>query len=462
MKRDRLGKIVATVGPANSSPEMLEKLFLAGVDVFRLNFSHGTHEGHEAVYNAIRALSKKHGHHPCILADMQGPKLRVGTFENDKIQLNEGDLFRFDLDLTPGNEKRVNLPHKEILEALKVGSTLLLDDGKLRVEVVSRSDTHADVKVIVGGTLSNRKGVNVPDVVLPIPALTEKDLKDLDFALKLGVDWVALSFVQSVDDVLNAKKIINGRALVVSKIEKPSAIDDLEAIVEASDAIMIARGDLAVEMSYDIVPVIQRDILEVCHRLGRPVIVATQMLESMITLPTPTRAEASDVATAVYCGGDATMLSAEAASGSYPFEAVSVMNRVIETVECDPRWRDMLDADCQYPEYTILDGCSAALGVLSEFSAAEVIVVFTEDINTVIRCSRMRPYAPMIIATTSLELVRRCALVWGCHGVLIQKFNGCSIEKAREIAKEEGFVEKNDTFIVFKDENVPTINVAIA
>lgn len=462
MKRNRFGKIVATVGPASNTPDMLEKLFIAGVDVFRLNFSHGTHEGHEAVYNAIRALSKKYNHHPCILADMQGPKLRVGTFENDKVELKAGDIFRFDLDKTPGNEKRVNLPHKEILEALKVGSTLLLDDGKLKMEVVDRSDEYAEAKVIVGGVLSNRKGVNVPDVVLPIPALTEKDLKDLEFALQLGVDWVALSFVQSVEDVINAKKIINGRARVVSKLEKPSAIDDLDAIVEASDAIMIARGDLAVEMSYDLVPVIQRQILDTCHRIGRPVIVATQMLESMITLPTPTRAEASDVATAVYCGGDATMLSAEAASGSYPFEAVSTMSKVIETVECDPRWRDMQDADCQYPEYTVLDGCSAALGVLSEFSSASAIVTFTEDINTVIRCSRMRPYAPIIVATTSLDLVRQCGLIWGCHAVLIQKLTGCPIEKAREIVKSEGFAEKNDPFIIFKDEDTPMISVAIA
>lgn len=453
MRRYRSGKIVSTIGPASCSPENLERLFLNGVDVFRLNFSHGSHEGHAQVYDAIRAIGKKHHCYPTILADMQGPKLRVGTFENDKIILESGDIFRFDLDPTPGNTQRVNLPHPEILEALQVGTTLLLDDGKLRFEVLSCRPDYAEVKVLVGGPLSNRKGVNVPHVMLPIPALTEKDRKDLDFALKLGVDWVALSFVQSVKDVEQAKQIINGRAGVVSKLEKPLAIKALEPIVEISDAIMVARGDLGVEMDPEEVPSIQRRIINTCHRMGRPVIVATQMLESMITAPSPTRAEVSDVATAVYSGADATMLSAESASGQYPFEAVSMMSRVIKKTESDPYCVRRLENDTQLPHKTVIDAICSAAKNAAEFSSASAIVLFTDSFETVVRCSRMRPTCPIVLITESEVLARKAGLCNGVYSICNKKeFSVDAMCKtAKVLTAEHQFANVGDNIAVLND-----------
>ncbi len=453
MRRYRSGKIVSTIGPASCSPENLERLFLNGVDVFRLNFSHGSHEGHAQVYEAIRAIGKKHNCHPTILADMQGPKLRVGTFENDKIILESGDIFRFDLDPTPGNTQRVNLPHPEILEALQVGTTLLLDDGKLRFEVLSCRPDYAEVKVLVGGPLSNRKGVNVPHVMLPIPALTEKDKKDLDFALKLGVDWVALSFVQSAKDVEQAKHIINGKAGVVSKLEKPLAIKALEPIVEISDAIMVARGDLGVEMDPEEVPSIQRRIINTCHRMGRPVIVATQMLESMITSPSPTRAEVSDVATAVYSGADATMLSAESASGQYPFEAVSMMSRVIKKTESDPYCVRRLEDDTQLPQKTVIDAICSAAKNAAEFSGATAIALFTDSFESIVRCSRMRPLCPIVLITDSEILANKAGLCNGVYAVCSKKEFDCEAmcKTAKVLTAEHQFANVGDNIVVLND-----------
>lgn len=457
MRRYRCGKIVSTIGPASSDPKNLEELFLKGVDVFRLNFSHGEHAGHAKVYEAIRAIGKKYNCHPTILADMQGPKLRVGTFENDRIILESGDHFRFDLDPTPGNTHRVNLPHPEILEALHVGTTLLLDDGKLRFEVTHCTKDHADVKVLVGGPLSNRKGVNVPQVRLNIPILTEKDRKDLAFALELGVDWVACSFVQTVEDVLDAKKLIDGRAGMISKLEKPLAIKAMEPIIEASDGVMIARGDLGVEMNPEEVPPIQRRIINTCHRMGRPVIVATQMLESMITSPSPTRAEISDVATAVYSGADATMLSAESASGKYPFEAVHMMSRTIEHVEKDPYCIHRLADDTQLPMRTTLDAICAATKDAAEYSCASAIVLFTESFETVVRCTRMRPCAPVILVTASQKVANKSGLCYGVRAVHEKVFANKSIDMqamvkvAKDIAKQYKFAKEGDNIVVMND-----------
>jgi pyruvate kinase len=450
MRRYRSGKIVATIGPASCEPENLERLLLSGVDVFRLNFSHGSHDGHEQAYNSIRSLGKKHGYFPSILADLQGPKLRVGQFENDKIILEAGDTFRFDLNTTPGNINRVNLPHPEILEALQAGSSLLLDDGKLRFEVLSCGPEYAEVKVLVGGPLSNRKGVNVPHVMLQIPALTEKDRRDLDFALGLGVDWVALSFVQSVEDVEEAKRIINGKAGVASKLEKPLAIKALEPIVEASDAVMIARGDLGVEMDPEDVPAIQRRIINVCHRLGRPVIVATQMLESMITAPSPTRAEVSDVATAVYSGADATMLSAESASGQYPFEAVDIMSKIIAKTESDPCCIRRLEDDTQLPNRTVVDALCFAAKNAAEFSCAKVIVLFADSFDAVVRCSRMRPTVPIILVVDSEIIASKAGLCNGVYAVTAKKeFDVEKICKAaKDIASAHKFASAGDVIVV--------------
>ena len=320
-------KILATIGPSSASKEQIEKLIDASVDAFRVNFSHGTHEEHKERVNFIRKLEKEKGRFISILADMQGPKLRVGVFANGKgVDLKEGQAYRLDLDPTPGDEKRVNLPHKEIFAALKAGDDLLLNDGNIKLHVDKVGKDYADTTVVVGGFLSAHKGVNLPNTQLPISAITEKDKDDLKFALKLGVDWIGLSFVQKAADVREAKKLINGKAMLVSKLEKPSAIDELEDIIKESDAIMVARGDLGVECPVYTVPVLQKRIVTCCRKYARPVIVATQMLESMINNPTPTRAEVSDVATAVYDGADAVMLSAETAAGKYPVEAVQMMN----------------------------------------------------------------------------------------------------------------------------------------
>lgn len=344
MRRTRNAKIVATLGPASSSADMVRDLFMAGVDVFRLNFSHGSAADHRSRFAMLRSLEEQTGRPIAILADLQGPKLRVGTFTDGPVVLAEGNAFRLDLDTAPGDVQRAGLPHPEIFAALVPGAELLLDDGKLRLVVEQCGSDFAQTRVLVGGRLSDRKGVNVPGVVLPITALTPKDRRDLDLALELGADWIALSFVQRPEDVVEARAIIGDRALIVSKLEKPSAVDRLDEIVALSDAVMVARGDLGVELPAERVPAIQKRIVRCCRRLGKPVIVATQMLESMVESPVPTRAEASDVATAIYDGADAVMLSAESASGKHPLAAVDMMNRIIEQVEADPSYRQLIDA----------------------------------------------------------------------------------------------------------------------
>lgn len=461
MKRSRNGKIVATIGPASNSPEMIEKLYLGGVDIFRLNFSHGDHAGHEKVYNAIRSVGRKYHSFPTILADLQGPKLRVGTFENDKVILEAGDTFRFDLDKTPGGTKRVNLPHPEILEALKVGTELLLDDGKLRFEVLSCAADYAKVKVIVGGQLSNRKGVNVPHVMLPIPALTEKDKKDLNFALKLGIDWIALSFVQNVEDVEEALSIINGRAKVISKIEKPLAVRAIEPITQISDGIMVARGDLGVEMNPEEVPAAQRLIINTCHRLGKPVVVATQMLESMIASPSPTRAEVSDVANAVYGRADATMLSAESASGQYPLEAVTMMHKIIEVTENDPSYVNSLECDTRCPHQTLVDAKCKAAKDASVFSRASCIMMFSDSFESVARCARLRPSCPIVLGTSSEELAQQAGLLYGVCSVIVKK--EFDLEKLNRIAvtvsTDRKFAKTGDSIVVLNDFDDNSVNI---
>ncbi|MGB0867421.1 MAG: pyruvate kinase, partial [Granulosicoccaceae bacterium] len=333
MRRNRNAKIIATLGPATESEQSIRTLFEAGADVFRLNFSHGEHADHAARMQSIRKLEKEFQRPIAVLMDLQGPKLRVGVFDDGPVELQEGDSFTLDLDKTSGNSQRVNLPHPEIFAVLRPGAELLLDDGKIRLRVQKCDKTQAQTEVIVGGKLSDRKGVNVPDCVLPISPLTEKDRVDLEFGLSIGADWVALSFVQTPEDVEEALRLVNGRAKVLSKLEKPAAITHLSKIVELSDAVMVARGDLGVELPPEQVPAIQKRIVRNCRMYGKPVVIATQMLESMIQAPTPTRAETTDIATAVYDGVDAVMLSVETAAGKYPQEAVSMMNRIIETVE---------------------------------------------------------------------------------------------------------------------------------
>ena len=417
MKRLHRTKIVATLGPATSSAEMISALFHAGVDVFRLNFSHGDHEDHRANVNHIRTLESSTGRPAAILMDLQGPKLRIGAFADDQVTLEPGAAFRFTLSPCDGDVRQVTLPHKEIYEGIEAGTDLLLDDGRLRVRVTECGADFANCEVVTGGVLSNRKGVNVPGVLLPISPLTEKDQKDLQFGLDLGVDLIGLSFVQRPEDIAEARRLIAGRAGVLAKLEKPAAIDHLDEIIELSDAVMVARGDLGVEMPPEDVPVLQKRIILTCRQMGKPVVVATQMLESMIDSPTPTRAEASDVAAAVYDGADAVMLSAETAVGKYPTDAAAMMNRIIERVEREPNYRSILSAEELEPEATAADAISAAARQVAHTLTAAAIVTFTTSGSTTLRAARERPEVPIVGLTPNLETARRLAIVWGVHSI---------------------------------------------
>ena len=450
MHRGRHAKIVATLGPASSSPEMIRKLFEAGVDVFRLNFSHGDHVGHAERVRDIRAIERDLGRPIGIMADMQGPKLRVGTFADEKIELTAGDSFRLDLDPIPGDADRVNLPHKEIFAALEPDADLLLDDGKIRLRVRDHGPDFAQCEVIAGGPLSNRKGVNVPGVVLPLSPLTDKDRRDMQFALDQEVEWIALSFVQRPEDLAEARRLIAGRAAILTKFEKPAAIDRLEELVEMSDACMVARGDLGVEMPPEEVPVQQKRLVRQARHLGKPVIVATQMLESMIKSPAPTRAEAQDVASAVYDGADAVMLSAETAAGDYPLEAVEIMNRIICRVEADPVFRQVLEAQHEHPDPTAADAITAAARQVAETVNAAAIVTYTTSGSTTSRASRERPHAPILGLTANRRTARRLVLAWGVHTVVtkdVQSFTQM-VDKACNIAREEGLAEPGQSLVI--------------
>lgn len=416
--RNRRAKIIATLGPASRDAETIQDLFEAGADVFRLNFSHGSHEDHAKSVAAIRALETSVGRPITILMDLQGPKLRVGTFKGGKVVIQPGATFRLDLDPAPGDERRVNLPHPEIFAALKPGATLLVDDGHLRLKVRECGADYAVTEAVIAGSISDRKGVNVPDVTLPIPALTEKDKADLQFGLAQGVDWVALSFVQRPEDVAEVRAAVKGKAGILAKLEKPSALEHLEAIVEASDAVMVARGDLGVEMPLEQVPILQKRIIRACRKRGKPVVVATQMLDSMIKSPVPTRAEASDVATAIYDSADAVMLSAETAAGQFPVRAVATMHRIICQVEADEHYRELMDAARVEPEHTSPGAITAAARQVAHTLAAAAIVTFTTSGSTTLRAARERPNVPILCITPNIAAGRRLGLVWGVHSVV--------------------------------------------
>jgi pyruvate kinase len=445
MRRTRNAKIVATLGPASSDPNVVRQLFKVGVDVFRLNFSHGSHADHSERFKVLRALEQETGRPIGILADLQGPKLRVGVFVDGPVMLTKGQPFRLDLDTAPGSQHRVCLPHPEIFAALVPGAELLLDDGKLRLVVEQCGADFAETRVAVGGKLSERKGVNVPGVVLPITALTEKDRRDLSLALELGADWIALSFVQRPEDVAEARALIGDRAAIVVKLEKPSAIECLDQIVSLTDAVMVARGDLGVELPAERVPAIQKRIVRACRKLGKPVIVATQMLESMIESPVPTRAEASDVATAIYDGADAVMLSAESASGKYPVVAVDMMNRIIEQVEADPAYRQLIDAShtSARPGGDVAEAVCCAMRRAVALLHASAIVCYTSSGHTSLRAARERPESPILSLTPRLSTARRLALVWGVHSVHIDDVVDVDqmTERACSIARRDRFAE---------------------
>lgn len=450
LRRHRRTRIIATIGPASSTPEMLAQLFEAGADVFRLNFSHGTHEDHLARIRIIRELEHKFDRPIGILADVQGPKLRVGQFRGGRVQLQTGAEFQLDLNPAPGDTRRVNLPHPEIIEAASIGATLLLDDGKLRLRVLRKRDDHLLTEVLNGGPLSDRKGVNVPDVVLPIPALTKKDRADLAFVLEHGIDYIGLSFVQRAADVLETKEIAAGRALVMVKMEKPQALDNLDEILEATDAVMVARGDLGVELPPEEVPIVQKRIIRAAQQRGLPVVVATQMLESMISAPAPTRAEASDVATAVFDGADAVMLSAESAAGQYPREAVNMMDRIVARVERDDDWRSTVDARRPDPEPSSADAIARAAEQVAHTIGARAIVAFTNSGASALRVARERPDCPVIGLTPQLATARRLAVVWGVHAVVAQDVHSMTeaVALSARVARQEGFAQSGEEIVV--------------
>ncbi len=450
LKRNRKAKIIATLGPASSAEETIESLVFAGADVFRLNFSHGSHDDHRSRAEIIRGIEKKTGRPICILADMQGPKLRVGNFAAGKINLKIGDTFRFDLDPKPGDQNRAPLLHPEVFAVLKPGVDLLLDDGKLKLTITSHGSDWASARVVAGGELSNHKGVNLPNVVLPISPLTDKDLADLEFALQMGVDWVAMSFVQRPEDVELGQKLIAGRARLMSKLEKPSAIEHLDRIIELSDGIMVARGDLGVECPPETVPMLQKRIIRGCRVTGTPVVVATQMLDSMVHAPVPTRAEASDVATAIFDSADAVMLSSETAAGDFPVEAVTFMDHIIEQVEADEQYRAIHDLTRPPPTRTAQDAISAAAQQVAQTISAAAIVTFTSSGSTTLRTARERPNVPLLCLTPDVRVARQMALVWGAQGVVapVVRSFGEMVVVAQTLAQEQGFATWNDSIVI--------------
>ncbi len=459
LRRERQTKIVATLGPASSTAVVILELFKAGADTFRLNFSHGTHEDHKARLALIREAESLTGRPAGVLLDLQGPKLRLGTFPGGPVRLRAGQRFRLQLDAVSGSQQVAHLPHREIFEALQPGHALLIDDGRVRLRVREAGPDFAETIVETGGTVSDRKGVNVPDCALNLSALTEKDHRDLRFGLTLGVDWVALSFVQSARDIEEVRAIVGKQVAIMAKIEKPAALAEIEkpaalaeieAIVEAADGIMVARGDLGVEMPPEEVPAIQKRLTRLCREAGKPLVVATQMLESMIGAPAPTRAEASDVATAVYDGVDAVMLSAESASGEYPLEAVQMMARIIRNTERDKLQRDTMHAIATRREAVSADAIGAAIRTVADILPLTACVTYTVSGASALRVARERPNVPIVGMTPHAETARRLALVWGVHPV--HTHDAHSVEEmvahATEVAKREGFASDQQPFAI--------------
>jgi pyruvate kinase len=450
MRRQRRTKIVATLGPASSERAVILRLFEAGADVFRINMSHTSHERMRELVAMIRSVEQESGRPIGILVDLQGPKLRLGTFDGGSVMLNKGDTFVLDSDVAPGDTARVHLPHPEILQAAQPGQTLLLDDGKVRLRCTAAEEGRLTTQVEVGGKLSDRKGVSLPETILPFSALAPKDRSDLEAALETGIDWLALSFIQRPEDIAEARKITRGRAMIMSKIEKPQAVERLDEIMEASDALMVARGDLGVEMPLEKVPGIQKQITRAARRAGKPVIVATQMLESMITSPVPTRAEVSDVSVAVFEGADAIMLSAESAAGQYPVEAVATMNRIAAEVERDPTYRAVIQAQRAEPEQTGADAIAAAARQIAETLDLSAIICWTFSGSTAFRVARERPLPHVVAISPNVATGRRLSLVWGVHCVVAQDAldQDDMVERASRIAFADGFAKAGRRVII--------------
>ncbi|MCC0029635.1 MAG: pyruvate kinase [Brucellaceae bacterium] len=450
MRRSRKVKILATLGPASSEEDKIEELHRAGADVFRINMSHADHPLMRTLVARIRKVEEKVGRPIGILADLQGPKLRVGTFADKSVTLTPGDTFTLDDNPKPGDTSRVFLPHPEILRSVEPGDRLLIDDGKLQLRAEKCDGKSIACTVVSGTKISDRKGVSLPDTDLPVGALTDKDRDDLEAVLQTDVDWVALSFIQRPEDLAEVRKIARGRVGLLSKIEKPQAVKRLAEIIELSDAIMVARGDLGVEMPLETVPGIQKQITRAARRAGKPVVVATQMLESMIEAPVPTRAEVSDVATAVFEGADAIMLSAESAAGKYPVEAVATMNRIAESVERDPNYANIIYSQRTEPEATGADAISAATRQIAETLQLSAIVSYTSSGTTGLRAARERPLLPIIALSPILATARRLSLAWGLHCVISDDPQDLDdmVDRACRIAYQEGFAKPGDRVII--------------
>ena len=448
--RARKVKILATLGPASSSPDMIRALYEAGADAFRINMSHGTQEEKAALVDAIRALEKSHHRPTTILFDLQGPKLRVGPFKTGSAMLEAGQRFVFDRNEAKGDSTRVHLPHPELFEALKAGDRLLIDDGKVRLKALSVMPERIEAEIMVGGKISDNKGVNVPDVVVPIPALTEKDRRDLEFALAQGADYIALSFVQRPEDVAEARELVGDRAALLAKIEKPQAIERLDEILELADAVMVARGDLGVELPPEGVPPLQNKIVAAARRAGKPVVVATQMLESMIVSPTPTRAEVSDVATAIYEGADAVMLSAESAAGNYPIEAVRMMDKIGQSVEADPVYAARIHFTETPAEATTADALSESAAQIVRILSARAMACYTASGSTARRIARERAPVATLAMTSSLEVARRLGLQWGVHAVHTRDVSSFEemVGKARRMALRHHIAQPGDRMVI--------------
>ena len=448
--RSRKVKILATLGPASSDPRMIRRLMLAGADAFRINMSHGDKRQKAKLVEAIRALEKEFKRATTIVFDLQGPKLRVGRFEGGEAMVERGHLFVFDRDPAPGNSERVQLPHPELFEAVKPGAHILVDDGKIRLKVTSATEDRIETEVQVGGKLSDNKGVNVPNVLLPIPALTKKDRSDLQFALEQRADWIALSFVQRPEDVAEARSLIGERAALMAKIEKPAAIDSLNDIIALADGVMVARGDLGVELPPEEVPPLQNRIVACARQFGKPVVVATQMLESMITSPTPTRAEVSDVATAIYDGADAVMLSAESAAGQYPCEAVAMMDRIGISVERDLAYQARVHFTQTHLEPTTADALAGSARQIASTISATAMVCYTSSGSTARRIARERPSVPLLAMTASQHTSRRMGLLWGVHAVHTRDVESFEemVEKAKRMALRHQIAKGGDRVVL--------------
>jgi pyruvate kinase len=450
MRRLRRAKIVATLGPASSNAEMIARLFAAGADVFRINMSHTSHDRMRELVSLIRAVERDTGRPIGILVDLQGPKLRLGSFNGGSVLVKNGDTFVLDSDNTPGDAARAYLPHPEIFAAAEPGHTLLIDDGKVKLRVVEAGPKRMVTRVEVAGKLSDRKGVSVPDSTIPFSALTAKDLSDLEAALDTGIDWIALSFIQRPEDIAEAKKITRGRALVMAKIEKPQAVARLAEIIELADALMVARGDLGVEMPLEKVPGVQKQMTRLGRTTGKPVVVATQMLESMISSPVPTRAEVSDVATAIFEGADAVMLSAESAAGQYPAEAVATMSRIAEEAESDPYYRNIISAQRASPEATGADAIADAARHIADTLDMAAVICWTSSGSTALRVARERPRPPIVALSPNMSTGRRLAVVWGVHCVVTEDAHDQDdmVDRASRIAFKEGFARPGQRVVI--------------